>query len=116
MGTCAVLFCLKIYIEMGGPLHPLTYALVPRLIARYRRKAKSRQQAGKQAFSPSAGNLCLSEGGESQELKRRSRVARVFPNEKSLFRPISALLSETSDDWETGRIYLNMENQNPPSV
>ena len=23
---------------------------------------------------------------------------------------------KTSDDWETGKIYLNMENQNPPSV
>ncbi|MEN9576811.1 MAG: hypothetical protein RL514_4666, partial [Verrucomicrobiota bacterium] len=23
---------------------------------------------------------------------------------------------ETSDDWETGKIYLNMANQTPPSV
>ena len=52
----------------------------------------------------------------NQELKRRTRVARVFPNEKSLLRLITALLSETSDEWETGKIYLNMENQNPPSV
>jgi transposase-like protein len=52
----------------------------------------------------------------NQELKRRTRVARVFPNEQSLLRLITALLSETSDDWETGKIYLNMENQNPPSV
>ena len=52
----------------------------------------------------------------NQELKRRTRVARGFPNEKSLLRLISARLTETSDDWETGKIYLNMENQNPPSV
>jgi len=52
----------------------------------------------------------------NQELKRRTRVARVFPNENSLLRLISALLCETSDDWETGKIYLNMQNQNPPSV
>lgn len=52
----------------------------------------------------------------NQELKRRTRVARVFPNEPSLLRLISALLAETSDEWETGKIYLNMENQNPPSV
>ena len=52
----------------------------------------------------------------NQELKRRTRVARVFPNENPLLRLISALLAETSDDWETGTIYLNMENQNPPSV
>jgi putative transposase len=52
----------------------------------------------------------------NMELKRRTRVARVFPNETSLLRLITALLSETSDEWETGKIYLNMENQNPPSV
>ena len=46
----------------------------------------------------------------NQELKRRTRVARVFPNEPSLLRLISALLAETSDNWETGKIYLNMEN------
>ncbi len=52
----------------------------------------------------------------NMELKRRTRVARVFPNEKSLLRLITARLCETSDDWETGKIHLNMENQNPPSV
>ena len=52
----------------------------------------------------------------NQELKRRTRVARVFPNELSLLRLITALLCETSDDWETGKIYLSMENKNPPSV
>jgi transposase-like protein len=52
----------------------------------------------------------------NQELKRRTRVARVFPNEKSLLLLITALLCETSDDWETAKIYLNMEIQNPTSV
>jgi len=52
----------------------------------------------------------------NQELKRRTRVARVFPNEQSLLRLITALLCETSDDWETAKIYLNMEIQNPTSV
>jgi putative transposase len=52
----------------------------------------------------------------NQELKRRTRVARVFPNEAALLRLITALLCETSDEWETGKIYLNMEHQNPPSV
>lgn len=52
----------------------------------------------------------------NQELKRRTRGARVFPNENSLLRLISALLAETSDDWETGKIHLSMECQNPPST
>ena len=44
-----------------------------------------------------------------EEIKRRTRVATTFPNEASLLRPASAVLSEKSDDWETERAYLNME-------
>ena len=52
----------------------------------------------------------------NQEIKRRTRVARLFPNEASLLRLVTALLAETSEEWESGKLYLNMENQNPPSV
>ena len=45
------------------------------------------------------------------ELKRRTRVARIFPNEASLLRLISALLREIDEDWETGKIYLNMQSE-----
>ena len=55
-------------------------------------------------------------GRLNQELKRRTRVARVFPNEQSLLRLITALLVETSDEWETGTLYLNMKPQPQPSV
>ncbi len=46
----------------------------------------------------------------NKEIKRRTRVATLFPNEKSLERLVTALLSEVSDEWETGNIYLNMKN------
>lgn len=49
----------------------------------------------------------------NQELKRRTRVARVFPNEASLLRLVSALLAEITEDWETGKIYLNLIPSNP---
>ena len=49
----------------------------------------------------------------NQELKRRTRVARVFPNESSLLRLVSALLAEISEEWETGKIYLGMVPSNP---
>ena len=52
----------------------------------------------------------------NQEIKRRTRVVRLFPNEASLLRLVSALLAETSEDWESGKIYLNMECQPHPSV
>lgn len=44
----------------------------------------------------------------NQEIKRRTRVATLFPNEASLLRLVSAVLSETSEDWETGKVYLTM--------
>ena len=45
----------------------------------------------------------------SQEIKRRTRVVRIFPNEAACLRLISAILMETSENWETGRVYLNLE-------
>jgi transposase-like protein len=50
------------------------------------------------------------------ELKRRTRVAGIFPNEASLLRLVSALLIEISDQWEIGKIYLNMQPNPQPSV
>jgi transposase-like protein len=52
----------------------------------------------------------------NKELKRRTRVAGLFPNEASLLRLVSAILAEVSDEWETGKIYLNMDNPTQPSV
>jgi len=42
----------------------------------------------------------------NREIKRRTRVATLFPNEASLLRLVSAILSETSEEWETGKRYL----------
>lgn len=52
----------------------------------------------------------------NQEIKRRTRVASIFPNEASLLRLVSALLAETSDDWESSKTYLNMHPSIPLSV
>jgi transposase-like protein len=42
------------------------------------------------------------------ELRRRTRVAGLFPNDASLLRLVSAVLMEVSEDWETNRKYLTM--------
>ena len=47
----------------------------------------------------------------SREIKRRTRVATLFPNEQSLLRLVSAVAMEISEDWETGRIYLSMDTE-----
>jgi len=44
----------------------------------------------------------------NEEIKRRTRVATLFPNEASLLRLVSAIISKTSEDWETGKVYLTM--------
>jgi len=47
----------------------------------------------------------------NRELHRRTHVATLFPNEASLLRLVSALAAEISEEWETGRIYLNPESE-----
>ncbi|NLN71121.1 MAG: hypothetical protein GX142_10160 [Chloroflexi bacterium] len=44
----------------------------------------------------------------SQEVKRGTRVFRIFPISSACLRLVSALLMGNSEGWETGRIYLNM--------
>jgi transposase-like protein len=46
----------------------------------------------------------------TREVRRRSRVAVLFPNEASCLRLVTAVLMEISDDWETNRIYLRLES------
>lgn len=45
---------------------------------------------------------------QNKEIKRRTRVATLFPNTESCLRLISAVLMEVSEGWETGRRYLNL--------
>jgi transposase-like protein len=45
----------------------------------------------------------------NRELKRRTRIIGIFPNEESLLRISSALLKEVDERWIEGRTYLNME-------
>ncbi len=44
----------------------------------------------------------------NQEIKRRSRVVRIFPNRGSCLRLVTALAVEQSEEWVTGRRYLDM--------
>ena len=45
----------------------------------------------------------------NQEIRRRTRVVRIFPNRQSCLRLVSALAVEVSEEWVTGRRYLDME-------
>jgi putative transposase len=41
----------------------------------------------------------------NQEIRRRTRVVGIFPNEASCLRLVSALLMETSEEWQIGKHY-----------
>ena len=45
----------------------------------------------------------------NKEIRKRTRVAGLFPNEESLLRLASAVLIEISEAWETGRTYIRLE-------
>jgi putative transposase len=48
----------------------------------------------------------------NEEIKRRTRVAGLFPNEASLLRLAASLLIETDEEWLTGKVYLDMSIRN----
>ena len=48
---------------------------------------------------------------QNKEIKRRTRVATLFPNEASLLRLVTAVLVELSEEWESSNMrYLVFEN------
>jgi putative transposase len=44
----------------------------------------------------------------NEEIRRRTRVVRIFPNRASCLRLLSALCQEQDEDWTTGKRYLDM--------
>jgi putative transposase len=44
-----------------------------------------------------------------REVRRRARVISIFPNPASCLRLVSAILAEISEEWSTGRTYINFE-------
>ncbi len=46
----------------------------------------------------------------NQEIKRRTRVVRIFPDREACLRLVTALAVEQSEEWLTGRRYLDMED------
>ena len=45
-----------------------------------------------------------------EEIRRREKVIRIFPNLGSVERLVGALCAETHEEWSTGRRYLKMDD------
>ena len=45
----------------------------------------------------------------NREIRRRTRVAVLFPNKASCLRLATAIVMEVSEEWQTGRVYLRLD-------
>jgi putative transposase len=48
----------------------------------------------------------------NREIRRRTRVVSLFPNDASCLRLATAVLMEISEDWQTGKRYIKWESEN----
>ena len=44
----------------------------------------------------------------NREIRRRTRVVSIFPNEAACLRLISAILVEIDEEWQTGKLFLTI--------
>jgi transposase-like protein len=94
--------------------------LVERLEAKYPEVAAWLEEAGEEALAvyalPEEHRKRMRSTNMlerlNQELKRRTRVVRIFPDGASCLRLVTALAMETSEEWE-GRCYLDMALERP---
>jgi transposase-like protein len=94
--------------------------LVERLEAKYPEVAAWMEEAGEEALAvyalPEEHRKRMRSTNMlerlNQELKRRTRVVRIFPDGPSCLRLVTALAMETSEEWEA-KIYLDMTVDGP---
>jgi transposase-like protein len=94
--------------------------LLNQTLEKFEKKAPKAMQVLESGFDDATAVLMLPEkyrrrlrttnGVErlNEEIRRRERVIRIFPNRESVVRLIGALLMELDDKWTSGKKYLDM--------
>ncbi len=57
----------------------------------------------------------LIEGVINKGLKQRSKVVAIFPNQESCLRYVCMRLMEIDEEWQTGRRYMKISEDNKDS-
>ncbi len=95
-------------------------ALLNSILSAYQHKAPKAMETLENGFDDALAVLMLPERYRrklrttklverlNEEIRRRERVIRIFPNEESAIRLIGALLLEKDEDWTIGRRYMDM--------
>jgi putative transposase len=52
----------------------------------------------------------------NKEIRRRTRVVGIFPNDASCIRLVGALLMEQNDEWTDGKVFLNPKAMERPKT
>lgn len=52
----------------------------------------------------------------SSQIKRRTRVVGLFPNESSLLRIVTGVIIEISERWEISKVHLQPETKKQPNL
>ncbi|HEY7123782.1 MAG TPA: IS256 family transposase [Ktedonobacterales bacterium] len=110
----------RIRAVFEAPDGEMARTLLAKLIAEYAERAPAAIATLERGFddatavlalpSPYRKRLRTTNGVErlNEEVRRRERVIRIFPNRESVIRLVGALLMELDEQWTTGHRYFDM--------
>ena len=103
-----------------APDLPTARTLLAQIVADYEQQAPTAIATLERGFDDATAVLALprpyrqrlrtTNGQErlNEEIRRRERVIRIFPNRESALRLLGALLMEQDEQWSTGKRYFDM--------